>query len=466
MLLHQFHDIIPGSSITPVYEDSREVYEALAAETKELAQQAGGLLVTEDSQKLTIINTLSFHYKKPISLPKEWIDYEITRTDNAKVLSQREADQTVVLTDIPPLSIITLQKSSGLKEKQNINGKNDFILENSLIRYEFDKDGSISSIFDKELSKDILTQKGKGNLFGFYEDRPVNWDAWDIDIYYENQLLANPILANRKWLVSGPVRQGFEQKMEVGNSTIQQYIFLPSNSKRLDFETTVNWKEDHKMLRVSFEVDIRSDTATYEIQYGHVRRNTHRNTSWDLAKFEVVGHRFADLSDRDYGVALLNDSKYGYKIHDNVIDLNLLRSPSNPDPTADRGEHQFIYSLYPHQGELISANVFSEAAQLNQSPTIFAGYHDIPIRFPLKLDSEDIILEVLKRAEKEDALIARLYEPYGKSTIVQLDIPISVTEIHETDLMENSVEKLELSDNKLELQFDAFEIKTLKIVTG
>lgn len=115
---------------------------------------------------------------------------------------------------------------------------------------------------------------------------------------------------------------------------------------------------------------------------------------------------------------------------------------------------------------MISANVFSEAAQLNQSPTIFAGYHDIPIRFPLKLDSEDIILEVLKRAEKEDALIARLYEPYGKSTIVQLDIPISVTEIHETDLMENSVEKLELSDNKLELQFDAFEIKTLKIVTG
>ena len=124
-------------------------------------------------------------------------------------------------------------------------------------------------------------------------------------------------------------------------SRIQQNIFLGLQSKRLDFNTTVDWHEDHKMLRVSFAVNVFSDLASFEIQFGHVQRNTHRNTSWDMAKFEVVGHRYADLSDNQYGVALLNDSKYGYKIHDNIIDLNLLRSPTVPDPTADRGHHEF-----------------------------------------------------------------------------------------------------------------------------
>jgi len=464
VLLHQFHDIIPGSSIPPVYEDSRLVYEELFEETNDLVQQTGALLIKENAQKLTLFNTLSFSYKRPVTLPGEWNGYKISRDDGAELLSQNENGQTVILTELPPLSAVTLQKSAGSKREQAAVLRDNSILENSLIRYEFDQKGALMRIFDKEESKEILRPEGRGNLFALYEDRPVNWDAWDIDIYYENQLLEHPTFVNRKGLPCGPVRQGIEQELKIGNSLISQKIYLSSNSKRIDFDTSVNWYEDHKMLRVSFEVDIRSDTATYEIQYGHVRRNTHRNTSWDLAKFEVVGHRFADLSDRDYGVALLNDCKYGYKIHDNVIDLNLLRAPSNPDPTADRGEHGFAYCLFPHRDEMIAADVYSEAAQLNQPPAIFSGGSDFPVNFPVKLDSEDIILEVLKKAENDDSLIVRLYEPYGKSTRTKLYILNEVLEINETDLLENPIKRLKLSNKSVDLQFNAFEIKTLKIV--
>ncbi len=144
---------------------------------------------------------------------------------------------------------------------------------------------------------------------------------------------------------------------------------LYPHSKRLDFETKVDWKEKHKMLRVHFPVNVRAEQATFDIQYGHVKRNTHRNTSWDKAKFEVVGHKYADLSDHDYGVALVNNCKYGYMIHNNILDLNLLRSPNNPDPDADQGQHQFTYSILPHNQNFIQSDVIAESSILNQQHT-------------------------------------------------------------------------------------------------
>ncbi|HDL18874.1 MAG TPA: alpha-mannosidase 2c1, partial [Bacteroidetes bacterium] len=190
----------------------------------------------------------------------------------------------------------------------------------------------------------------------------------------------------------------------------------------------------------------------------------HRNTSWDLAKFEVVGHRFADLSDRDYGAALLNDSKYGYKILDNVLDLNLLRATTMPDPNADRGRHQFTYSFLPHKNELIDAPVLSEAAQLNQPPAIFPGYAGANLSFPFSLNSDAVVLEVIKKAEKEDAAILRFYEPYGKKASVQLKINREHVAVFKTDLMENNLQLLNVSNGLVTLDFSPFEIKTLKVV--
>ena len=210
----------------------------------------------------------------------------------------------------------------------------------------------------------------EGNIFSLYEDIPNNWDAWDIDFFYRDALVEIASAKNIKIVSDGDVLTQLEVQLTIGDSTIEQIISLGNNSKRLDFQTKVEWNESHKMLRVHFPVNVVSDQATFDIQYGYVKRNTHRNTSWDKAKFEVVGHKYADLSDHDYGVALMNDCKYGYMVLDNILDLNLLRSPSNPDPDADLGKHEFVYSFMPHKNDLIRSNVIKESTCLNQQPLV------------------------------------------------------------------------------------------------
>ena len=191
---------------------------------------------------------------------------------------------------------------------------------------------------------------------------------------------------------------------------------LYPHSKRLDFETKVDWKEKHKMLRVHFPVNVRTEQATFDIQYGQAKRNTHRNTSWDKAKFEVVGHKYADLSDHDYGVALMNNCKYGYMIHNNILDLNLLRSPNNPDLDADQGQHQFTYSILPHNQNFIQSDVIAESSILNQQPILFKDAVS-QIEMPIRLEGDGVELSVLKKAENKNDLILRIIETHGKSKL-------------------------------------------------
>ncbi len=463
LLLNQFHDIIPGSSITPVYEQCREDYEWLTAEAQELSEAAGQLLFEMDKSAITFYNTLSVEYNRPIQLPDSWLEFEIFDEFGQPVSFQPEKEGLVLQIVIPPLASKTLRKGSRKPGNYPRPSSNQFILENECIRYEFSDDGTIKRVYDKELHKEILAPEKSGNVLSMYEDRPANWDAWDIDLYYENQLLENARLEGREWIGRGTVRQGICQHLSIGGSKITQRIYLAANSKRLDFETEVDWQETHKMLRVAFPVNVYSDSATFEIQYGFLKRNTHRNTSWDKAKFEVVGHRFADLSDKQYGVALLNDCKYGYKILDNVIDLNLLRATTMPDPYADRGQHTFTYSLLPHTGEMTESDVQTEAIQLNQPPARFEGFAGKKTVLPFTLNSCDIILEVVKKAEKEDSLILRFYEPNGKTATAKLTLNNSGSQIFETDLLEKRDAPLENIHGSVVLEFKPFEIKTVKI---
>ena len=463
VLQNQFHDIIPGSSIPLVYEQCRRDYEALKTQTETLVNQAGNLLFDKKENSLVVVNTLSFSYKRPVELPETWAGYEVLDAAGTPVLVQAEKEKPVVLIEISPLSSVTLHRGKQISKNQNTESPAEFVLENEFIRYEFSENGTIARAFDKQAEKEILPAEQFGNVLSLYEDRPNNWDAWDVDIFYENQLIEYAQLESQKWICIGPVRQGIELTFSIGNSKIIQQVFLSANSKRLDFVTDVDWQEMHKMLRVAFPVDVQTDFAAFEIQYGHVKRPTHRNTSWDMAKFEVAGHRFADLSDRDYGAALLNDCKYGYKVLDNVLDLNLLRAPTMPDPKADVGQHQFTYSFLPHTGEFIESNVLKEAAQLNQAPAVFENFNENGFKMPVSLDSEKIILEVIKKAETEDALILRLYEPFGKKAEASLKMNLKNVEVFETDLMERNIQSLDLNEDKLNLQFDAFEIKTIKV---
>ena len=261
---------------------------------------------------------------------------------NGEVIQlQNDGNGILAAVELDPLSFTTFKK--GNKADLEDNKSEDLVLENDLIKYEFVQTGQLISMYDKVLDKEFLSNSG--NVLSLYEDRPNNWDAWDVDFFYREALIETAKATKVEALANGEVTKQIKLSFSIGGSSVEQLVSLYPHSKRLDFSTHVEWNEKHKMLRVHFPVSIRSEQATFDIQYGYVKRNTHRNTSWDKAKFEVVGHKYADLSEHDHGVALMNDCKYGYMVHDNILDLNLLRSPSNPDPDADEGSHTFTYSL-------------------------------------------------------------------------------------------------------------------------
>ncbi|MBU0983075.1 MAG: alpha-mannosidase 2c1, partial [candidate division Zixibacteria bacterium] len=251
--------------------------------------------------------------------------------------------------------------------------------------------------------------------------------------------------------------------LKVGASEITQDVRLAANSRRLDFETTVAWQEKHRMLRVAFPVDVAATEATFDIQYGYVKRPTHRNTSWDMARFEVTAHRYVDLSDNDHGVALLNDCKYGHKVLNNVIDLNLLRSPNYPDPDADQQEHTFTYSLFPHEGPLIGSSVQVEAAALNQELVLFEGMASSRDLMPIRITGTGVSLEVVKKAEAEDCLILRVVETLGRKSTGRLIVDWPDCTLVETDLMEWQDGETRALDGPIDLLLQPFEITTYKL---
>jgi len=217
------------------------------------------------------------------------------------------------------------------------------------------------------------------------------------------------------------------------------------------------------MLRVAFPVNVHSDQATFDIQYGYVQRPTHQNTSWEQARFEVVAHRYADLSNADFGVALLNDSKYGHRVTNGVLDLNLLRSPNYPDPDADQGEHDFVYSLLPHAGDLVHSEVLAEATRLNQGLMIFDGYRNSRRVYPVRLSGDGLSLEVVKKAERESCHVLRIVETLGRHSCGRLEVDLPHASLEETDLMEWASQEPTQVTGPVDIQMRPFEIRTYKL---
>lgn len=461
VLINQFHDIIPGSSINEAYKVTHKEYETALEQCAILEEEASKLLFKESENSLVLFNSLSYKFSGAITLPKNWknglVDFE-----NNRVEVQNEGDSFIALVNVEPLSFLTLYKSDEYEIPTVSN--QDLILENSKVLYEFNKDGNLIKAYDKELEFNLLADDEKGNMLSLYEDNPLDWDAWDIDIFYETSHLEFAKGNISEKYCDGKVRKGLKFVYKIGNSKIQQFVFLIDDNKRLDFETDVEWNEKHKMLRVAFPVNVFNHQASFDVQYGFISRNTHRNTSWDYAKFEVPGHRYADISRDDFGVALLNDSKYGYKVLNNIIDLNLLRSPSYPDPDADIGKHKFTYSLLPHSGNLTNSDVIPQAAQLNQGIMIFPRAENNSASVPCKVEGVGISLEVIKKAEKSDALIIRLVETAGSNSKGVIKFNNYPVRISETNLIEWEENKENLITEDLEIRMKPFEIRTYKLV--
>lgn len=415
ILLYQFHDILPGSSIKRVYDESVERYSALYDQTEKLVQTAYGI-------GEYAINSLSWDRTEWVKKDGKW--YHIT---------------------VPAMGSAALPEGSDAREKEASRQ----VLENDCVRVTFDETGAVTSVFDKAAGRETL--KAPSNRLALYYD---DGDCWDFNETYRERAPRYFTLIDALGAEDGPVKK-VVQTYQYGQSTLRQTISVVEGSPLVTFDTEVDWQEDSTMLRTAFYTNIETDQVTCDIQYGSIRRTAQRNTGWDMAKYEICAHKYADLSDSGYGVALMNDCKYGYCVEEGMLDLNLLRSPNYPGEKADRGQHQFRYALYPHAGDAAHSDVLQKAYEFNQ-PLRFGG----KLEQLLTVGNSDIIVESVKKAEDSDALIVRMYESKGTPAETALTVNRSVKEAYLVNLMEEEEKPVDLAH----IPFHGFEIQTVKVV--
>ena len=337
-------------------------------------------------------------------------------------------------------------------------------MENGLIRVKINAKGHLTSIFDLRGRREVLSEPG--NVFHLHRDIPNSWDAWDVDIFYKERYGVIEGLEKLELVESGPLRAAARIVRGFGKSRIVQRVVLSAGSPRIDFPTEVEWRETQKILKVAFPVNIHAQKATYEVQFGHLERANHTNTSWDMGKFEVCAQKWADLSEAGYGVALLNDCKYGYDIQGNVIRLSLLRAPTSPDPLADRGLHQFTYALLPHTGDLRAGHVIDQAYALNV-PLLVRDLKPASGSLPAShsfflTDRPGAVVETVKVAEDGGAIIVRLYESEGGRGPLTLTTLLPVRKAWLSSLLEAEEQALSIKNGAVRLDLRPFEIVTLR----
>jgi alpha-mannosidase len=340
-------------------------------------------------------------------------------------------------------------------------------LSNDYLRIKLDNCGRFVSVYDKIEEREVLAPGQKGNVLQLFEDRPAANDAWDIDHNVRDTGWEPGKAESIEVLERGPVRGVVRVVRKTEKSTITQDITLHALLPRVDVVTYVDWHEKHALLEVAFPVDVLSHRAAFDIQFATVERATHNNTDFDFARAEVTAQQWADLSEGDYGVSLLNDCKYSYNVKDNVLRLSLLRSPVDPDPKADEGQHLFTYSLFPHGGDwrygtVQQAKEFNDPLVVTETDAV-AGAMPKAYAFA-SVDADNVIVDTVKKAEDGKALIVRLYEAYGQRGEVTLTFGNPPKKITECDLMEENDTPVALHQSSVAFQIKPYEIRTFKVV--
>ena len=340
------------------------------------------------------------------------------------------------------------------------------VFENKYLKLTFDENGNILSLYDKEAEREVFTKEKASNLLTIFEDIPHRESAWNIDIEYQNHFTELLKSESVELIENSEVRSVLKVVKKYNKSTITQEIILEKDAKRVDFKTHVDWYETQRMLKAAFYADVLSSKATYEIQFGAIERPTHYNTSYDKAKFEVCGHKWADLSEGNYGVSILNDCKYGYDIKDNRMRITLLRAPTFPDPVGDKGVHDFVYSVYPHADSWQNASTVKEAYKLNVPMEVFTSEDDSnssALTGFVSIDKKNVIIDTIKGAQDGDGIIVRVYEAEGGRVNTSLNFGFNVKEAIETNLMEVNETEMEVKDNTIKFHIKPFEVKTFRI---
>ena len=465
--LNQFHDIIPGSSIGPVYVESLQQYAQVRDLTQAAREAALTTLATRAGGDLVVINPTGFTRDDLLFVPAvEGSMNALKRADGtAAPVQPTEGGVWVAPGALPPFSATAFSAAEVPAAPEIGVIATPTLLENAHLRVELDASGDIVRLYDKASDREVLPAGAVANQLQALEDRPLNWDAWDVDIFINDKMWLSEPAESVRVVEAGPLRATLEVRRRILNSAYTQWISLAYNSPRLDFDTVIDWQERNIMLKVAFPVDVLTPVATYEIQWGNVQRPTHTNTSWDWARFETCAQKWVDLSEGNYGVSVLNDCKYGHDIRDNVIRISLLRGPTLPDPDADRGEHRFAYSLLPHAGAWGEATV--GAAYALNDPLIAVGAKGgeaATLASMVDVDRPNVVVETVKRAEDGNGVIVRLYESQRMRGPVSLTTGFALKGAWRTNLIEENQEPLEATDNRVNLHVRQYEIVTLRLL--
>ncbi|KAJ1963825.1 Glycoside hydrolase, 38 vacuolar alpha mannosidase [Dipsacomyces acuminosporus] len=488
--LNQFHDVVPGSAIGMVYRDSANMYKDIFASGERLRQNAinriYGSAVLSNASEATgamVINTTGWMRTGIITVPKSLEPCFSGFNGNAAQVANKSGQLLVLAENVPGCGTHIIDSNEHTSSQLPIvpvrvfkESDGNFILENSYVQVTIGPDGQIKSYYDRRDDRELVPVGQAGNFFELYDDVPVYWDAWDIEIYAREKF--KPLPGTEVSIVdNGPLIASLTARLPISeDSVLTQTISLSAVSPRLDFDCEIDWHESRKCLKVSFTWDIYSDVATYETQYGVVQRPTHRNTSWDMAKFEVCAHKFADLSEYGYGVALLNDCKYGHSTLENTMTLTLLRAPKAPDENCDMGHHTFRYAVYPHQGTLVESNVVQEAYQFNtplltlpvDTNTLKQSFRQQSTSHPFFSISNapNVVLDTVKVAEDEDnSYIVRMYEALGGHARALFTTALPASKIERVNILEDHIGDVEWLpySRSATIRFKPFEIITLKL---
>lgn len=471
ILRNQFHDILPGSSIKEVYEDSKVEYERITEIGNELVEKALISVVDNiDANKNTVVvfNANSFIGEGIVSFicPAD-IENPIIIDGDTTVSTQRvESGEYIFLaTGVSSKGYKVFGIKEGISKTTLI--ADDRHLENEWVRVKLHENGQISSIYDKCEKREVLKENQNANVLITYEDRPHNFDAWDLNNYYVEKSWEITEVSSIELIENGPVRATVRVSRKYLDSTIDQYISLLNNSAEISIRNEIDWKEKHIFMKSIFPVDIHTDEATFEIQYGNVKRKTHYNTMWDYAKFEVCMHKWLDVSEDDYGVSMLNDCKYGCHVHDGTIGISMLKSATYPNPDADKEHHSFVFSIYPHKGDWKTARTIEKAYTMNnpmcaivkktEGGRLAASYSMVNV------DVSNAVIEVVKQSEIGNELIVRLYETYNKRTNVNMTFGSAIKKIVECNMLEEYEKDTVFDGNVASFVLKPYEIKTFKV---
>lgn len=465
ILRNQFHDIIPGSSITEVYEDAKQEYKEAEDIALDIQNKLEEIYINKDEHTWTIVNNSNWDRNESIDIKCDE-DGSFYDEDGNKLKYQRNKDEyTVEIKNIPALGYkrIILKIDDVQDDNNSVFEYCDGKISTPKYNIEWNEYGQLTSIYDKENKREVLAKGERGNVLQMFEDKPMAHEAWDIDIFYQEKMREVKDLQSVELIEDGNIKAVIRFKYKYMNTTISQDMIVYANSNRIDFKTNVDWREKKQLLKVAFVVDIRSTMATYDVQFGNVKRPTHWNTSWDRARFESVAQQWVDLSERNYGVSLLNNCKYGHDIKDNVMRLTLLKSATHPDPVQDQGEQNFTYSLLPHSGDFIDGNTVKHAYELNQPLKSIKGMLKSEVKKQLfKFNDANILVDAIKKAEDEDMIIIRFHDYSGSRQNVSIDSDYEITGWMETNLMEKPIENLR-NENSINVVVNPYEIKTLMI---